>query len=98
MINVIFSEELSDLAIRSEDTSTHAELGAGLVSHKLQLWTAVESVFNEVFPPDSVDGMTFSDLLHHLHPLFHQNETKGDPSNAGIFQWISCCLMFGRIY
>jgi hypothetical protein len=25
--------------------------------------------------------MTFGDLLHQLHPLFNQNETKVDPSN-----------------
>ncbi len=36
LINVILSEELSDLAIRSEDTCTRAELDAGLVGHKLQ--------------------------------------------------------------
>jgi hypothetical protein len=85
LINVIFSEELSDLAIRSEDTCTRAELDAGLVGHKSQFWTMVESCFNEGFPPDSVDGMTFGDLLHQLHPLFHQSETKVDPSNHGKF-------------
>jgi hypothetical protein len=56
LINVIFSEELSDLAIRSEDTCTLAELDAGLVGHKSQFWTMVEYCFNEGFPPDSVDG------------------------------------------
>jgi hypothetical protein len=71
LINVIFSEELSDLAIRSEDTWTCAELDAGLGGHKLQFWTMVDSCFNEEFPPDNVDGMTFGDLLHQLHPLFH---------------------------
>jgi hypothetical protein len=45
LINVIFSEELLDLAIRSEDTSTHAELDSGLVSHKLQFWTIVPLTF-----------------------------------------------------
>jgi hypothetical protein len=34
LINVIFSDELSDLAIHSEDSSTRAELDAGLVGHK----------------------------------------------------------------
>ncbi len=53
LINVIFSEELSDLAIRSEDTCTRAELDAGLVGHKWQFWTMVESCFNEGFPPDT---------------------------------------------
>jgi hypothetical protein len=45
----------------------------------------VESCFNKGFRPDSVDGMTFGDLLHQLHPLFHQSETKVDPSNHGQF-------------
>jgi len=85
LINVIFSDELSDLAIRSEDTVTRAELDAGLVGHKSKFWTLVATHFNEGFPPDSVDGMTFGDLLHQLHPLFHQNETKVDPSNHGHF-------------
>jgi hypothetical protein len=60
-------------------------LDAGLmVGHKLHFWIVVESCFNEGFPPDSVDSMTFgSDLLHHLHPFSHQNETKVDPSNHG---------------
>jgi hypothetical protein len=59
LINIINSDELSDLAIRSEDTSTQAELDAGLVQHKSQYWSMVESHFNEGFPPDSIDGMTF---------------------------------------
>jgi hypothetical protein len=79
LINVIFSDELSDLAISSEDSSTCAELDAGLVGHKSQFWRMVESRFNEGFPPESADGMTFGNLLHQLHPLFHQNETKVDP-------------------
>ncbi|MFO0446804.1 MAG: hypothetical protein ACK524_17960 [Planctomyces sp.] len=29
--------------------------------------------------------MTFADLLHHLHPLFHQNESGVDPSIHGTF-------------
>jgi hypothetical protein len=29
--------------------------------------------------------MTFGDLLHQLHPLFHQSEAKVDPSNHGQF-------------
>jgi hypothetical protein len=41
----------------------------------------VESNFNEVFPPEGIDDMNFGDLIHHLHPLFHQNETTIDPSN-----------------
>jgi hypothetical protein len=73
LINVIFLDELSDLAIVSEDSSTRTELDAGLVGHKLQFWNMVEARFNEGFPPDSIHGMTFGHLLHQLHPLFHQN-------------------------
>jgi hypothetical protein len=43
----------------------------------------MEACFNDGFPSDSIDGMTFGDLLHQLHPLFHQNEIKIDPSNHG---------------
>jgi hypothetical protein len=85
LINIIFSDELSDLAIRSEDTSTRAKLDAGLVGHKSQFWTMVESHFNEGLPPGSVDGMTFGDSLHWLHPLFHSNETMVDPLDHGQF-------------
>jgi hypothetical protein len=45
----------------------------------------VENRFNEGFPPDGVDGRTFGDLLHHIHPNFHQNDTVVDPSDHGIF-------------
>ncbi len=45
----------------------------------------VEKRFNEGFPAEGVDGMTFADLLHHLHPLFHQNESGVDPSIHGTF-------------
>jgi hypothetical protein len=47
-------------------------------------WQMVENHFNESFPPDGVDGRTFSDLLHHIHPSFHQNDTV-NPSGHGIF-------------
>ena len=85
LINVIFLDELSDLAIVSEDSSTRTELDAGLVGHKSPFWKMVEARFNEGFPPDSIDGMTFGDLLHQLHPLFHQNETKVGQSIHGEF-------------
>jgi len=62
-----------------------AELDAGLVGYKSSFWTMVEKRFNEGFPPEGVDGMTFADLLHHLHPLFHQNESTVDPSIHGTF-------------
>jgi hypothetical protein len=44
LINIIFSDELSDLAIRSEDTSTCTELDAGLVDCKSQFWSIMEMV------------------------------------------------------
>jgi hypothetical protein len=40
---------------------------------------------NKGFPPDGIDGMTFAELIHHIHPLFHQNDTKIDPTNHGHF-------------
>ena len=36
----------------------------------------VEARFKEGFPPDSIDGMTFGDLLHQFHLVFFQNETN----------------------
>jgi hypothetical protein len=74
--SVIFLDKLSDLAIRGEDTVTCAELGVGLVGHKSEFLTMPTSHFNEGFLPDSVDGMTFGDLLHQFHPIFLQNETN----------------------
>jgi len=35
LINVVFSDELSDEAIRSEESATHAELDAVLAGYKL---------------------------------------------------------------
>jgi hypothetical protein len=85
LINVVFSDELSNEAIRSEESATCAELDAGVVGYKSLFWTMAENRFNEGFPPEGVDGMTFADLLHHLHPLFHQNESTVDPSIHGTF-------------
>jgi hypothetical protein len=45
----------------------------------------VESRFNEGFPPESIDGMIFGDLIHHLHPLFHQSDSAVDPTDHGEF-------------
>jgi hypothetical protein len=45
----------------------------------------VEKWFNEGFFSDGPDGMTFADLLHQLHPLFHQNDSTVDPSVHGKF-------------
>jgi len=33
LINIIFSEELGEMALHSEDTATCAELDAGVVGH-----------------------------------------------------------------
>jgi len=85
LINVVFSDELSNEAIRSEESATCAELDAGVVGYRSLFWTMAENRFNEGFPPEGVDGMTFADLLHHLHPLFHQNESTVDPSIHGTF-------------
>ena len=83
VINVFFSDELTELALRSEESATRAELDAGLVGHNSPFWKIVESSFNEGFPCDGTDGMTFADLIHHLHPLFHQNSTAVAPSDHG---------------
>jgi hypothetical protein len=45
----------------------------------------VEARFIGDFPSEGVDGMTFGDMIHHLHPLFHQNDTSVDPSIHGRF-------------
>jgi hypothetical protein len=78
LINVIFSEELSELAMRSEEATSHADLDAGLVGYK-------STRFKEGFPAGGVDGVTFADLLHHVHPLSHQNIATVDPSAHGQF-------------
>ncbi len=80
-----FSDDLCDLALKSEETTTHAELDAGLVGHKSVFWKMVECRFDEGFPPDGVDGMTFAELIHHTCPLFHQNDTSTiiNPSDHG---------------
>jgi hypothetical protein len=84
-INVIFSDELSELAMRSEEAATCAELDAGLVGHNTPFWRMVETRFYGGFPSEVVDGMTFGDMIHHLHPLFHPIDTSVDPSIHGQF-------------
>jgi hypothetical protein len=37
---------------------------------------------NKGFPPD---GMTFAELIHHIYPLFHINDTQIVSSNNGHF-------------
>jgi hypothetical protein len=85
LINVIFSGELAEIALSSEEAATRAELDAGLVGHKSPFWKMVESRFNSGFPPEGVDGMTFADLMHHIYPLFHYGDTRIDPSAHGQF-------------
>jgi hypothetical protein len=79
LINVIFSGELAEVAMGSKEAATHAELDASLVGHKLPFWKMVEFWFNSRFPPDGVDGMTFADLMHRIHPLFHPVDATIDP-------------------
>ncbi len=83
LINVIFSSKLSDSALKSEPTVTHAELNAGLVGHNSPFWKMVESRFNTGFEHDGVDGIAYTDLIHHIHPLFHQNDNAIDPGVHG---------------
>ncbi len=85
LINVVFSDELSDEALRSEQCATHAELDAGLVGSKSLFWVTVENRFNKGFLSNGPNGMAFADLLHQPHPLFHQNDTIVDPSIHGKF-------------
>ncbi len=61
LINVIFSDELCDCALTSEQSATQAELDTGKVGHRSPFWQMVENHFNEGFPPDGVDGRTFGD-------------------------------------
>ena len=65
LINVIFSSELGELALKSEDTVSCVELDAGLVGNNSPFWKMVESRFNSSFLPDEVDGITHADLMHH---------------------------------
>ncbi len=83
LINVIFSDELSELAMKSEEAATCAELDVGLVGHSSPFWSMVEARFNGGFLSEGVDGMTFVDMIYLLHPLFHQNDTSVDPSIHG---------------
>ncbi len=71
--------------MRSEDTVCRAELDAGLVGNNSPFWKMVESRFNTGFPPDGVDGIAHADLMHHIHPLFHQNDVTIDPKRHGQF-------------
>jgi hypothetical protein len=83
LINVFFSEELHELATKSEEAATRAELDADLVGHKLHFWQLVHLRFNEGFPPDSTDGPTFANQIHHMHPLFHTGDTVINPGRHG---------------
>ncbi len=39
----------------------------------------MESRFNRGFQPNGIDGIAHADLVHHIHPFFHQNDEKIDP-------------------
>jgi hypothetical protein len=44
-----------------------------------------------LLPAGGVDGMAFADLLHYIHPLFHQNETTVDGCmNSGVAMVAEC--------
>jgi hypothetical protein len=49
LTNIIFSDELTELALRSEESATCAELDAGLVGHNSPFWRIAEARFNEGF-------------------------------------------------
>jgi hypothetical protein len=49
LINIIFSDELGDMAMHSEESATHPELDAGVVGPKSPCWQFVESRFNDGF-------------------------------------------------
>ena len=63
LIYVIFSDDLCDCALTSEQSANHAELDTGLAGHRSPFWQMVENRFNEGFPLDGVAGRTFGDLL-----------------------------------
>jgi hypothetical protein len=64
LINVVFSYELPDEALISEQCAKSAELDADLVGSTSLFWVMVENRFNEGFPSDGPDGKPFADLLH----------------------------------
>jgi hypothetical protein len=86
LINIIFSDELGDMAMHSKESATRAELDAGVVGHKSPFWQLVESRFNNGFLPDGTDGQAYADLIHHIHPLFHTGDEAINPSLHGAFQ------------
>jgi len=86
LINIIFSEELGEMALHSEDTATRTELDAGVIGHNSQFWKLVESHFNSGFPSDGVDGQKYPDIIHHIHPLFDQHDEVINPGMHGTFK------------
>jgi hypothetical protein len=84
LTNVFFFQgSLPKVALSSKEAAIYAELNDGLVGHKSLFWKMVESSFNSGFPPQGVDGMTCADLMHHIHPLFHNGDTRIDPAVHG---------------
>ena len=67
LINAIFSDELHEKAMPSEDEAiSRADLDAGLVGHNSSFWQLVHARFHQGFPPDSTDGPNCLDENHHL--------------------------------
>jgi hypothetical protein len=85
LIGAIFSDELHEKVMTSEETISHADLDAELVGHNSSFWQLVHMRFHEGFSPDSMDGQNFLDEIHHLHPLFHSGDTVINLKHHGTF-------------
>jgi hypothetical protein len=59
-----FSDELTELALRSEESATRTQLNARLIGRNLPVWIFFEGRFNEGSPCDGANGMAFADLIH----------------------------------
>jgi hypothetical protein len=79
LIKVLFSDELGDMVIHSEESATHPELDAKVVGHKSQFWQIIELRFNDCFLPEGTDGKVHADLVQHNHPLSHQGDKAINP-------------------
>jgi len=84
IINVIFSNELWELAASSGNMATREELDSGAIGAESRFWQAVQTRFNEGFPP-GVDGVKFADVVHHNHPLFDAHSETINPGVHGNF-------------
>ena len=84
LINVIFSEELHDLALISGNSTTCKELDSGTNGAKSHFWKLVEMHFNDGFPP-GVDGIMYTNKVDFNHPLFDSDHEAIDLKNHGKF-------------